>query len=69
MIRKEPKGYDKVTSSTTRRGCSRRLGIILSVISTSLADSLERSGYTSFDEFVQSKVGDGWEPHSRRGAT
>lgn len=26
-----------------------------------LADSLDRSSYSSFEEFVQSKVGDGWE--------
>ncbi len=59
-IRKEPKGYDKDFINFAQ-GMLARSGYNIKRNLNELADSLQRSGYTSFDEFVQSKIGDGWE--------
>ena len=60
MIRKEPKGFDKDFVNWTQ-GMLAQTGYNIKRNLAELADSLSRSGYTSFDEFVQSKIGDGWE--------
>ncbi len=60
IIRKEPKGYDKDFVNFAQ-GMLARSGYNIKRNLNELADSLERSGFTSFDEFVQSKIGDGWE--------